>query len=263
MTEFVRSSIVGVHGYVPHDRGSRMLSASAPQGTTKAARSDWERFDTEVRMLRSALPTAGASIADDHRIQKLFYQHIEALALDLRQAVSNGALTWKDAAEQVRTARHDVRAALTRRTSPFGLASGSSKPGESKSFNALVAEKLIELHGTTATFQSISEVQRQSTFAAVTEAAGKANTRLNASIGKARSSGRALILMSIAASVYDIAVADSKMSAARKQSGAGAASAAPENMVAGLNCAAGATPCVSLGLFASGTLAGHGLDPVW
>jgi hypothetical protein len=266
MTEFVRSSIVGVHGYVPFDRGARMLAMTAPQGTTKTAKSDWEKFETEIRVLQSAITVAGATAANDAHVRELYVKRVTALARDLRQAVANGSLTWKQAAEQAQTLRNDVMDTLRRRTSPYGatIARGMKRTG--KSLNTLVAEKTLELFGPRATFANLSEVQRNTVYGAIVDSAGKANPRVNASMGRMRAAGRALLLLSLAISVYTIATADDKADAALKETatmGASIAGGIAGGAIAGLACGPGAPVCVAIGMFVGGALAGLGASSFW
>ena len=78
--------------------------------------------------------------------------------------------------------------------------------------------------------------------------------------------GRGLIILSIALSIYTIATADNKASAAGKEliiTGAAIGGGIGAGAIAGLACGPGAPVCVGVGAFVGGALTAFGVSFAW
>jgi hypothetical protein len=137
---------------------------------------------------------------------------------------------------------------------------------QGKTLNTLIAEKTIKLFGENADFNRLSAGQQNQVYAAVVESAGKANPRVNATMSQLRVAGRALVFVSIAISAYNIAVAEDKADATKKEvvvMGASIAGGIAGGAAAGLLCGPGAPVCVTVGAFVGGALAAFGVSAFW
>ena len=75
-----------------------------------------------------------------------------------------------------------------------------------------------------------------------------------------------MIVVSLALSAYNIAVAEDKVDASKREvaiTGAGVAGGIAGGALAGLACGPGAPVCVTVGAFVGGALAALGVDWMW
>jgi hypothetical protein len=137
---------------------------------------------------------------------------------------------------------------------------------EGKTLNELVARKVLQLHGPNATFKGLTTSQQNAVYAEIVKSAGKSNPRVTATMRTLSRAGRALIVLSVAVSVYNVMVAEDKPKAAAKEvavTGAGIGGGVAGGAVAGLVCGPGAPVCVVIGAFVGGALAAFGVDYLW
>ena len=266
MTLYVRPGSLGGSGHVPMDTGTLVLLASSSPGVTRADAGFAAQFENEIRLLQGALTTAGSFAANDAHVRNIYNQRVAAVATELRNSARNGSISWKHAAEQASMLRNTVMDALRARTSPIGRASAQAMKAQGKSINTLIAEKTANLFGARADFNRLSLAQKNQVYAAVVESAGKANSTVNANMARIGAAGRGLIFLSIAISVYNVAVADDQVGAAGKEvvvTGASVAGGIAGGALAGLACGPGAPVCVTVGAFVGGALAAFGISALW
>jgi hypothetical protein len=266
MTEFLRPGPLGTSGFQPIDFGTRALLAHSPPGAARSDAADAARFENEIRALQGALTTAGAFAANDAHVRSVYNQRVQDAAKSWRSAAQSGAISWKQAAEEASLLRNTIMDALRTRTSPVGRASAQAMKAQGKTMNTLVAEKTVKIFGSGANFNRLNAAQQNQVYAAVVESAGKANPKVNATMARMGNAGRALLFLSIAISVYNVAVADNKVAAAGKEvavTGASIAGGAAGGALAGLACGPGAPACVAVGAFVGGALAAFGVSALW
>ena len=78
--------------------------------------------------------------------------------------------------------------------------------------------------------------------------------------------GRGLLVLSLAVSIYQIATAEDRLVAARREvavTGAGIGGGIAGGALAGLACGPGAPVCVTAGAFVGGVLAACGVSLLW
>jgi hypothetical protein len=152
-------------------------------------------------------------------------------------------------------------------STPAGRAMAESLKGQGKTLNQMIGEKTVEIFGTDAIFDGLSEVQKNQVYEGVVTAAGTARySRL--AVGITTVAGHTLFMISIAISIYNIATADDKIEATKREGtltaagiGGGVLGGAAGGFIAGLACGPGAPVCVPVTVFV-GAVAGGALT-VW
>lgn len=253
------------------DRGTHALTGTpAPTASGRAAPAGPSAFEAEIAALgtfiQAQAANAGAHMVWDAAARDAYARQIRALADELRDAARSGRISWAEAAEQARTVRETTMELVRSRSSPVGRAAAQGLKPQSPSLNTLVAKKTVELFGAGSDFTRLSPAQQNQVYAAVVQSAGKANPRVTAAMQRLSRAGRGLIVLSLAISVYNVAVADDKLEAAGREvavTGAGVLGGVAGGALAGLACGPGAPVCVTLGAFAGGALAAFGVDWLW
>jgi len=103
-------------------------------------------------------------------------------------------------------------------------------------------------------------------YAEIVKSAGKSNPRVTASMKNFSRAGKGLIFLSVALSVYNVATAEDKVGAAKREvavTAAGIAGGVAGGALAGLACGPGAPVCVTIGAFVGGGLAAFGVSMAW
>lgn len=241
----------------------------APPSAATAARlgdNGKSNFEQAIEALQIQAANFGAHMALDAEVRRAYARHIAATASDLRMQASTGSLTWARAAEQANVLRNAIMDDMRGRSSPVGKAIAEALKRDGKTLNTLIAEKTIGLYGRHADFHALSAAQRDAVYAAIVESSGTSRPAVTLRMQQLCYAGRALLVATVAISVYNIATAQDKGRATLKEGsvlGASIAGGMAAGALAGLACGPGAPVCVSLGAFVGGTLAGLGVGALW
>lgn len=250
----------------PIDGGTLCRSRSPLPGPVDASSRDRSRFEIAIQALEAELANAGTHLTVDAAARRTYAERIRAMADELRARAQRGTITWSEAAAQANEARNVVMEIVRGRSTPVGRAMAQRLKSEGKSLNELVARKVLQMFGPDARFASLSASQQNAVFAQVVESAGRSNPRISSAMQRLSRAGRGLILASLALSIYNVATADDKADAVKRElavTGAGIAGGVAGGALAGLACGPGAPVCVTVGAFVGGALAAFGVDFWW
>lgn len=220
------------------------------------------RFDSLIRSLEAELANAGVHLTVDAAARQAYVREISAMALSLRQQAQRGSISWAEAAAQAQATRNIVMELMRARSSPVGTAMAQRLKSEGRTLNELIARRVTQRYGKDARFDKLLLQQRQHIYAEIVESAGRSNPGVTSSMRRLSYAGRGLIALSLALSVYAVATADDKLSAAGRETavtGTGVAGGFAGGALAGLACGPGAPVCVTLGAFVGGALAALGI----
>ncbi len=227
---------------------------------------DKSAFDSAIQALEFEIANAGTHLTIDAAARQSYAMEIQAMANELRGQVASGRMTWAQAAQQAQEARNAIMEVIRGRSTPVGRAMAERLKREGKTLNELIARKTQQLHGVSADFNRLSATQKNAVYAEIVRSAGTSNPRVTATMRNLSRAGRGLLVVSIAISVYSVANAEDKASAARRElavTGAGIGGGIAGGAVAGLACGPGAPVCVTVGAFVGGALAAFGVDFFW
>jgi hypothetical protein len=223
---------------------------------------DRQAFDEAVRTLRADLTSAAAMATWEGAVREQYQQAIGNFVAELEGEVRAGRLTWRGAAAKASQARNDTMELMRRRSSPPGRALAEWRKASGRTLNEIIAKKTVELFPG-RTFQALSRAEQDEIYAAVVASAARADRNVNMLVRGASRAGRALLVLSLAISVYNIAAADDHWAAAGQEAavtGAGIAGGIAGGALAGLACGPGAPVCVTIGAFVGGAAAAFGVD---
>lgn len=244
----------------PIDRGTAALVAMP------APVDEQRLFEAAVQALEAELANVGATAALDGAARAAYGRQIRAMVDELRAQVTAGRLTWRQAAEQAHEARNVVMDLVRSRSTPVGRAWAEQIKREGRTLNELIARKTLQLFPEVGDFNALSAAQKERVYAAIVESAARSNPRVDALMRRLSRAGRGLLVVSVALSVYQVATADDKLSAAGREvavTGAGIGGGIAGGALAGLVCGPGAPVCVAVGAFVGGALAAFGVDLLW
>lgn len=251
---------------MPIDHGSLVRTASPLPGVVDGSEDDRRLFEHAIQALEAEVANAGAHLALDSNARQLYSSQIRALAEELAGEANAGRMSWRQAAEQARAARNDIMEIVRSRSTPVGRAMAERLKSQGRTLNELIARKTIELFGPGADFNKLGGAQQNRVYAEIVKSAGKSNPRVDLAMRRLSRAGRGLLFLSIAISVYEVAVADDKLDTAGRElavTGAGIGGGIAGGALAGLACGPGAPVCVTVGAFIGGALAAFGVDLFW
>lgn len=227
---------------------------------------DREAFEEAADALQADVTAAGAMAVNDGHVRELYQRTIKNLVDRLRADAETHRITWADAAQQASDARNNTMELLRSQSSPVGRAMAEQLKAQGKTLNELVARYSIKLFGEDANFDALSAVEKNRVYAAIVEAAGRSNPRVNVMMATVSHVGRGLIILSIAVSVYKVATSDDPWDTAEREAaitGGGIAGGMAGGALAGLACGPGAPVCVTIGAFVGGAAVAIGIDWLW
>lgn len=227
---------------------------------------DERLLDDVLESLQAQLANVGAHLHIDGAARARYQRLIHDLAQELRQQAQAGNITWTQAAEQANEARNAVMQTLRARSTPAGRALAERLKREGRTLNELIARKVTQLHGPNASFAKLAPSQQNAVYAEIVKSAGKSDPTISRWMRRLGPAGRGLLVLSLAVSIYQIANAEDRIAAAKREAavtGAGIGGGIAGGALAGLACGPGALVCVTVGAFAGGVLAAFGVSLIW
>ena len=223
-------------------------------------------FENAIKSLEATAASMGAHLETDSTARRSYAKQINAVSNSLRADVHAGKLTWLQAADQACRTRNLLMEIIRARSTPVGRAWAEKLKPTGHPFNTIVAKKTIDVFGSGANFQRLSESQKNKVYAAIVTSSGKSNVDVNAKLAKLSAAGRGLIFISIAISTYNVLTASNKGIAIKREiavTSAGVAGSIAAGALAGLACGPAAPACVTVGAFVGGAVAAFGAGYIW
>ena len=228
--------------------------------------SDKKLFEDAIEALRSQVLSASVHVTMDSQARLMYMEQIGEMSRELRQQVALGKLSWKQAAEQAQEARNLIMEVMRGKSTPVGRAIAEKTKRHGRTLNDVIARNTQKLFGNGANFNNLPSSSKEAVYAEVVKSAGKSDPVMTNRIQRLAPAARGLVVLSIAVAVYNIAVAEDKMSAAGREvviAGAGVGGGFAGGAVAGLACGPGAPVCVTIGAFVGGALSAFGVSMFW
>jgi len=223
-------------------------------------------FQDTIRAFEAEIANVGAHLHFDSAARVTYAKEIQRISMELSSQAKSGAITWAEAAKQTNETRNAVMDIIRNRSTPVGMALAQRMKAEGKTLNELIARKTMQIHGKGVNFNNLSVSEQNRIYAEIVKSAGRSNPRVTATMQNAGRAGRGLIFLSVALSVYNVAVAENKTQAAVREvaiTGAGIGGGIAGGALAGLACGPGAPVCVTVGAFIGGGLAAFGMSWIW
>ncbi|MCC6071202.1 hypothetical protein ACFSQU_16820 [Massilia sp. GCM10020059] len=227
---------------------------------------DRTAFENEINSLEAQTANLGAHLTVDSSARLAYTREIKRMADNLREQAMRERITWAQAAQQAQETRNLVMGVVRARSSPVGRAMAQKLKANGKTLNEIIAMQTIRAHGKAVSFSTLSVSQKNLIYASIVTSAAKSNVAVTNVMSRLSSAGRGLLGLSLALSVYDIATADDKVAATKREimtTGAGIPGGMAGGAIAGLACGPGAPVCVAVGAFAGGALAAFGVTSLW
>lgn len=166
------------------------------------------------------------------------------------------------ASQEAQKARNAIMEYTRKRSSPVGRAEAQKLKPDGYTFDQLLKLKTTKLYGQSE-FQSLNQNQKNQVDKEIVDSSARPNKDVTAKTQSLSKMGRALILLSACISAYNIAVAEDKVSAIKREAavtGSGVLGGMVGGAMFGLMCGPAAPVCVSIGAFTFGALAAFGVD---
>ena len=221
-------------------------------------------FESAIRALEAQIANASAHLAIDAPARHLYETQIKAMSDSLRTQAESGKITWAKAAREAQETRNVIMEVMRGRSSPVGRAIAEKLKLNGKTLNEMIARKAQALFGSNVVFDRLSPQQQGQVYAEIVKSAGKSDPRISAS--KLSIAAKSLIFVTLAFSAYNIATAEDKVDAAKKEAlvtTVSITSGIAGGALAGLACGPGAPVCVTLGAFVGGALGAFGVNYFW
>jgi len=162
-------------------------------------------------------------------------QTTQEYAQQLRQSHASGSMTARQAADAAHQMRNEIMEMARVRSTDLGRAKARALKSKGIAF-----EKLLEKYAQQKfkqAFNSLGKHQQEVILLEIVDSAGRANPKVSASARRLGAAGRALWVLSIAVSIYNVANSSNKVDAAAREGvgfGGGFAGGAAAGALAGI-----------------------------
>lgn len=187
---------------------------------------------------KAEVANIGAHLTIDSAARQAYAKQILAMSEELRTMASTGTISWTQAASQANEARNIIMKVIRFRSTPVGRAFSQKIKQQGRTLNEIIAKKTQVIFGNKASFNNLTAEQKNKIYSEIVKSAGKSDLKISSMMKQLSCTGRGLLFLSIALSVYTIATAEDKYEAAGKEAvitGAGIGGGA----LAGLACGPG------------------------
>lgn len=222
---------------------------------------DRSLLEASLSQMESAALNFAHRFINDGKVRTSYINQTRKLAQEYRAKVGSGAITPEAAAHQVQQIRNQILEAQRLRTSDLGKAIAVNLKKTGLTLSELTDKYAKSMFG--KSFLSLPDANQNKVYLEIIESSGRPRPSMNATAGKYSALGRGLLVVTIGAAVYNIAVAEDKVTATAREGviiGGGFAGGAAGGALAGLACGPGAPVCVTVGVFVGGALGALGAD---
>lgn len=252
---------VGEAGLPASDSGTLCLNDSPTPGPLGSRTSSTPDLESTLGLLRTEALDFATRFIQDGAARLEYLRSTERVAATLLEEVRKGHLTPFEGAEEAHKLRNAIMEAARLRSSDIGRAHAQALKATGRTLRELeeyYAQKLLK-----KAFDTLSQAEKNQVWMEIVEASGRPRPTMNIKAAQLAKAGRALVFVSVAFAVYNIATAENRGRQAVKEgttAGAGILGGMAGGAVAGLVCGPGAPVCVVVGVFVGGGLAAFGAD---
>ncbi len=221
-------------------------------------------FESIIKALRADVTSISIQFTLDTKARAAYTKSVAEMASKLRAQVLSGKISWHQAAKEANKTRNTIMEIMRTKSTPIGRAIAEKLKKEGKTLAEMLSRKSHELFG--KEFNQLATSQQNKVYAEVVKSAGKANPKWSYLMKKVSYAGKALIVISVAISVHNIATAEDKVAAATREAsvaGGGILGGAAGGAAAGLACGPGAPVCVTAGALIGGVAGAFGVDYIF
>jgi hypothetical protein len=220
-----------------------------------------QEMEKALHLLEAEAVNFGYRFINDSAVRRSYIRQAEFLARTLRWEFECGRLTPYEAARGANEIRNAVMEASRVDTSDIGLAKAQKLKPTGETLSAL--EDRYSNRIFSKEFSALSQAERNRIWLEIVDSSGRPQPQVNSMNLRAARVGRALVLVSVAIAVYNVATAEDTGRQIVKEgvtAGAGVLGGMSGGAVAGLACGPASPVCVTIGVFVGGVIAALGAD---
>ena len=216
---------------------------------------DRSLLEGSLSQMESTATNFAHRFINDGKVRISYINQTRKLAHEYRAKVSSGAISEEEAVKQVQGIRNEILEAQRLRTSDVGKAIAVKLKKTGLTLSELTDKYAQSMFG--KSFSNLSAANQNKVYLEIIESSGRPRPSMNAAASKYSKLGRGLLIVTIGVAVYNIAVAEDKVTATAREGviiGGGFVGGAAGGAAAGLVCGPGAPVCVTIGVFVGGAL---------
>ncbi|WP_353328285.1 hypothetical protein [Chitiniphilus shinanonensis] len=175
---------------------------------------------------------------NDAQLRADYQAKVKAASNEILARVKLREITPHEGAQTANAIRNHIMDLTRARTSSYGLALAKHIKQQGKLLSVLCEEKAVAMFR--SPFNALSAAQQDQVYLEIIQSAGRTNPKVNVQIRYFKMSGRALLIFSLAVSVYSVAEAEDKERQALKE-----ASTTGASLLGALGAGAGVALVVS------------------
>jgi hypothetical protein len=231
----------------------------SPESTGAAA--DNAALRTGLQQLQVQAASFGTRFIIDAGVRETYLREIAKMSQQVLEGVRIGQITPRQGAEFAQQMRNLILEQARLMNTDVGRATAEAMKTQAPSLEALIASKSMKLFGREASQLNATEMNQ--VYLAIVESSGRGRVAVTEAIPYLKTAGRTAIVLTVAVSVYNVATAQDKVEAGRREVlgvAGGFVGGAAGGAVAGLVCGPGAPVCSTIGVFVGGVAGALGVD---
>jgi hypothetical protein len=229
----------------------------------------YEDFQKSLELLHVETLNFATRFISDAKLRQEYLTKSKQLSNDLTHQVHSCKITPQDGAKIANSTRNLIMEQIRLKSSEIGRAYAEAIKKTGKTLPKLESRYALEKFN--KAFEALSQTERNQVWLEIVASSGRPKAEVTMMVRRMGYAGRALLVMTIAVSVYNVATADDKPTAVAHEATTlgggilgGAAGGAAAGAVAGVLCGPGAPLCepvtVTVGVFVGGVLGALGAD---
>lgn len=233
-------------------RGGGVVDTSSPE---------FIRATQALRNVEAQAAQFGLRFISDAKVRRNYTRLTARYTKYAQRAMESGTISAREAAERASAMRNTLVDAMRLKSSDIGRAIAEKQKPATKAFAWFCEHYAKEMFG--KEFGKLSEKEVFKVYHKIVERSGAPNQAFTAKAARYGKLGKVCIFVTIGIAVFNIAVAEDKVDATKREGVSvlgGMAGGALVGAGAGLLCGPGAPVCVTVGVFVGGVLGAIGAE---
>jgi hypothetical protein len=223
---------------------------------------DKQRLQKEVHNLVDVAGNFSGRFINDARVRGQYMSTIRQYASQILNDVKQHRQSARQGAERAVAVRNEILAASRLKSTDLGRAWAEKLKKKGRTLDELMEYYARKRFGK-AFAELATDAQRDAVYVDIIEGSGRWNPKATADVAKWSRLGKGLMFMTIGIAIYDIATAEDKVDATKREVfdlGTSTLGTIAGGAAMGLVCGPGAPLCAGIGVFVMGLAGGIGGD---
>ena len=220
-----------------------------------------EKLERSLDLLQKESFNFAYRFIHDPPLRLQYIRQSRFVSRTIMEEFKGGRLTAHEAARYAQSIRNEIMDAMRIKSTDLGRAWAEEEKLSGTTLQELEVKYAQKKYS--KPFTKLTETERNPVWLEIVKSSGRPQPEINKVVTRYAKAGKALVFLSVAVSVYNVATAENKGRQVIKEgttTGVGILGGMAGGAIAGLACGPGAPVCVAVGVFVGGAIAAVGSD---